>query len=401
MLAGAVSRLTHGSAGTFDVNLPLSGAPGIESRNVNGSYTIVLTFDRPVISGTATLAAGVGTVGALPTFSGNTATVQLSGVADRQTITVELDNVVGVTGLTEKVFVAMSVLVGDVNQNGAVTSEDIELIRVLSGNVANSGTFKRDLNVDGVVNSADITAVRRTEGDGASLFPDFAFTGHYYHARSGLYLAPGRIYSPSLGRWISRDPIGESGGINLYGYVGNNPTKLTDPLGLCPGDWLDLLYQFMLGSEEGAYASIDAAIPFWDPFSDRYNPNDLGIGFSKIAGGTGIGILATAGIGELFSVAGRSVEGAASLWDATSLPQTGRYLNVATNVTAGEFEANLISNGFTAARGVNSSGNAVSVLTNNGASTYTIYTATSTGGPSAQVLNTAGKIVIKYRLGGP
>lgn len=39
-------------------------------------------------------------------------------------------------------------------------------------------------------------------------------------------------YNPGIGRWISRDPIGESGGVNIYGMVANNTTNLTDILGL-------------------------------------------------------------------------------------------------------------------------------------------------------------------------
>ena len=40
-------------------------------------------------------------------------------------------------------------------------------------------------------------------------------------------------YESALGRiaWLSRDPIGEEGGLNLYGYVGNNPVRNTDPKG--------------------------------------------------------------------------------------------------------------------------------------------------------------------------
>lgn len=61
---------------------------------------------------------------------------------------------------------------------------------------------------------------------------DFGFTGHYFHAPSGLNLTLYRAYSPTLGRWLSRDPIGEAGGLNLYGYVLNDPVNLIDPLGL-------------------------------------------------------------------------------------------------------------------------------------------------------------------------
>ncbi len=41
-----------------------------------------------------------------------------------------------------------------------------------------------------------------------------------------------RYYSPELGRWINRDPIGERGGVNVYGFVGNSSTGLTDVLGM-------------------------------------------------------------------------------------------------------------------------------------------------------------------------
>ncbi len=60
----------------------------------------------------------------------------------------------------------------------------------------------------------------------------FGYTGHYNHAALNLVFAPFRAYDPETGRWLSRDPIGENGGINLYGYVGNNPINLWDPLGL-------------------------------------------------------------------------------------------------------------------------------------------------------------------------
>ena len=74
---------------------------------------------------------------------------------------------------------------------------------------------------------------RRAKVSG-DLDADFAYTGHYYHANSGFYLAPFRAYDPDTGRWISRDPISEVGGLNLYAYVGSDPVNKVDPLGL---DW--------------------------------------------------------------------------------------------------------------------------------------------------------------------
>jgi len=60
------------------------------------------------------------------------------------------------------------------------------------------------------------------------------YAGYYQHQPSGLYLTLYRAYDSNTGRWLSRDPIGENGGINLYGYVGNNPIYWTDPWVLLP-----------------------------------------------------------------------------------------------------------------------------------------------------------------------
>jgi RHS repeat-associated protein len=49
---------------------------------------------------------------------------------------------------------------------------------------------------------------------------------------TGLYYYGYRFYDPLTGRWPSRDPIEESGGVNLYGFVGNNGANQWDMLGL-------------------------------------------------------------------------------------------------------------------------------------------------------------------------
>ena len=60
----------------------------------------------------------------------------------------------------------------------------------------------------------------------------FRWSTRYTDNLTGLILYPHRAYHPSLGRWLSRDPIGEEGGHNLYAFVANNPVSGLDPLGL-------------------------------------------------------------------------------------------------------------------------------------------------------------------------
>ena len=72
---------------------------------------------------------------------------------------------------------------------------------------------------------------RRTQLYGTAQ-PPIGYAGYYLHGPTGLNLAVFRAYDPDLGQWLSRDPIGEAGGIRLHGYVGNDPVNGVDPLGL-------------------------------------------------------------------------------------------------------------------------------------------------------------------------
>lgn len=86
---------------------------------------------------------------------------------------------------------------------------------------------------DGAKGSAEYSAYgERTITSAGPGAPERGYTGHLHHAANGLILAPFRAYDAQLGRWLSEDPIQESGGPNLYAYVGNGPTGAIDPLGL-------------------------------------------------------------------------------------------------------------------------------------------------------------------------
>jgi RHS repeat-associated protein len=64
----------------------------------------------------------------------------------------------------------------------------------------------------------------------ASFTPDFCFAGMYFHERSEMNLTWLRAYSPSLGRWLSREPL-EVDGTTDYIYAFDNPINFIDPFG--------------------------------------------------------------------------------------------------------------------------------------------------------------------------
>jgi len=124
--------------------------------------------------------------------------------------------------------------------------------------VANDGA-----TIEAVYDYSPWGEVSKIAGTGAE--SDFFYTGHFYHAPSDLHLALYRAYDPSLGMWLSRDPIAENGGINLYAYAANNPINLIDILGLSPGAGLNFASErysdlvVSIGDFDGAKAGLDKA----------------------------------------------------------------------------------------------------------------------------------------------
>lgn len=78
-----------------------------------------------------------------------------------------------------------------------------------------------------------------------------AQVGYYTDVETGLQLLTHRYYDPNTGRFLTRDPIGYDGGINLYSYVTNNPTNWIDPLG-----WAKLIYWRAQGDSKFGHISL-------------------------------------------------------------------------------------------------------------------------------------------------
>ncbi|MBP5761172.1 MAG: RHS repeat-associated core domain-containing protein [Verrucomicrobia bacterium] len=97
----------------------------------------------------------------------------------------------------------------------------------------------------------------------------FLFQGREYDYDTALYYFRNRWYEPETGRWLSPDPIGISGGLNLYTFCGNDPVNFIDP---------DGLWTFTIGAGIGKFA-------FKITIGENYGQKSL-----KINYGIGLGL---------------------------------------------------------------------------------------------------------------
>ena len=164
----AVSRKTHGGAGDFDINLPLTGTTGVECRSggATNDYTMVVTFSTnvsvtgspqaQVTLGTGTIGSGGVSNGGMVTVAGNIVTIPLTNVADQQTINVTLNGVNGAIN----VVIPMSRLLGDTNANRVVNASDVAQTKGQLGQVVTVANFRSDVNANGAINSNDVALIK-------------------------------------------------------------------------------------------------------------------------------------------------------------------------------------------------------------------------------------------------
>jgi RHS repeat-associated protein len=116
------------------------------------------------------------------------------------------------------------------------------LLSVTNSGATYAPAFDGNGNVIGLVDMAtgtksatyDYNALGETiQNEGvAALANPFRFSTKYTDDETGLLYYGYRYYQPSTGRWLSKDPIEEAGGVNLYGFLGNSAVHAVDRLGL-------------------------------------------------------------------------------------------------------------------------------------------------------------------------
>jgi hypothetical protein len=146
------------------VNLPLSGSPGIDPRSggSNGNHQVIVNFAHAIDSSSASITSGSGNIASY-TVAGTQAIVNLTGVANGETLVIRL-NEVNDGAVTGPVNVRLTALLGDTNGNGVVNASDVAETKAQSGQPATNINFRTDVTVSGVTNATDIGVVKAQIG---------------------------------------------------------------------------------------------------------------------------------------------------------------------------------------------------------------------------------------------
>jgi PQQ-like domain len=156
VVTGVVSRKTHGAAGVFDLPLSLVATDPTTEPRFGPTQTMVFQFDKPVVSGTATVSEGTAVVGTT-TFAGSEMTVNLTGVNNVQYVTVTISSVVAADGGPGGIGTGrIGYLAGDVNQNRVVTLADLGLVNAQLAQTVKAANFLMDVNASGTLSLTDL-----------------------------------------------------------------------------------------------------------------------------------------------------------------------------------------------------------------------------------------------------
>ena len=106
----------------------------------------------------------------------------------------------------------------------------------------------------------------------SSINNPYRFTGRAFDEETGLYDYRARVFSPALGRFLQRDPIGTSDDINPYRYVRNSPNNFVDP----KGRWASLVVGMVIGAVSGGISTA--------AFTDDPVKIAIGVGMGAVTG---------------------------------------------------------------------------------------------------------------------
>jgi RHS repeat-associated protein len=196
-------------------------------------------------------------------------------------------------------------VLAELDGSGAVVSRFVYATRVnVPEYMIRAGTTYRLItdergSVRLVVNVATGEVAQRIDYDAWGVVTDdtnpglqpFGFAGGLYDENTGLVRFGARDYEPQTGRWTGKDPVGFSGGLNVYVYASSDPLNRWDPNG-----WFGVA----IGGSGGAGYCLFLCAPAVSGGGGFYMGTE-GVG-TYVAGGASIGVGAFAGFGPQISV---------------------------------------------------------------------------------------------------